>query len=172
MTNLLGLVAIVSSLALLSCTPKVASRASEQWTESKSYDMTAIGARRVGSNKVIALMRVTPKDPDKFKLILSMKVGYGSTPITNAVDIQKPNPDGRIQLVVYGNDIEQKSPEAYSVMAGTLDPDLLGEDRLVAVNLFGLIPQTADSLYLTYGLWEQDDMNQRIEKTYGMKLHQ
>ncbi len=99
-----------------------------------------------------------------------MKVGYGSTPKTKAIDIQQPNPEGRIQLAVYGDDIEQQSPEAYSVMAGTLDASQLGEDRLIAVTFVGLIPLGTDSLYLTYGLWEQDDMSQRIEKTYGMEL--
>ncbi len=60
-TNLLGVVTVILALSAPSCNPKASTRTSEQWTESKSYDMTAVGARRVGENKVVALMRVMPK---------------------------------------------------------------------------------------------------------------
>ena len=50
--------------------------------------MSAVGAMRADGNRTTAVMRISPYNPEKFKMILSMKVGYGERLPTRAVDIQ------------------------------------------------------------------------------------
>ena len=63
-----------------------------------------------------------------------------------------------------------ETPILAAINKEKIDFDSLNGDRLVAINFTNLISNEANSLFVTYGLWEQDDMDQRIENNYGMKI--
>ena len=132
--------------------------------------MSAVGAMRAGGNRTTAVMRISPYKPEKFKMILSMKVGYGESLPTQAVDIQKLSGKGKIQLMPFGRETAMETPVLKAITSEEINFDSLNGDRLVAINFTDIISNEADSLYVTYGLWEQSNMDQRVEKTYGMKI--
>ena len=161
---------VLSSALLLGCGSASRTANTTQWTNSRSYGMSAVGAMRSDDNRTTAVMRISPYKPEKFKLILSMKVGYGESLPTKAVDIQQLPGEGKIQLMPFGRETAKETPILQAITEEKIDFDSLNGDRLLAINFTNLISNEADSLYVTYGLWEQDNINQRVEKTYGMKI--
>ena len=134
---------------------------------SPTYDLNFLRAKFTGkkhSKNVLAVFQVISKDDNNFPPVLSMKLTYSvGTGEEQSFDIQKSN--ARIRITIWGKNIEEKDPAIHNF----IKDKLLQTDKqylILAFYVDDVSKSDFDQMTMTYGLWEKNNMDLRIEKKF------
>ena len=153
-------------LFLISLFSIIATSSSAQ--TSPTYDLNFLRAKFMSkkhSRDVLAVFQVISKDDNNFPPVLSMKLTYsvGTDGEEQSFDIQRSN--ARIRITILGKNIEEKDSNIYNFIKDML----VKTDRkylILAFYVDGVSKSEFDQMTMTYGLWEKNNMDLRIEKKF------
>lgn len=125
-----------------------------------------------GSNDVQASLLMTPIDTKEWPPVLSMRVGVRFNEQTefDYIDIQHHDPQV-VRLTVYDKaTIAEKNPKLYARVRSKLDP-MKAEDNMILFFEFRNVHAGAiRKMTFTYGPWEKQDMEKRVEETFSREF--
>ncbi|KQS89402.1 hypothetical protein [Chryseobacterium sp. Leaf394] len=136
-----------------------------------SYNFDLLSAKYVnieGKNEVILIFKYEPKEGKVFKPIFSMKITYsiGESNLEKTETLNKSNHS----IEFFGNDIDQKNAEIYSLIKDKINLQQNKEFGIVVFSLRNITKDYKEKMKFTYGLWEPEDESIRFEKQYNIKI--
>lgn len=139
----------------------------------QSYDLDFLKAKYIesgNSNEILLIFKYQPKKEKEFKPIVSMKMTYsiGDSGMERTEILDKSNHS----IVAYGNDINQKNAEIYNLIKEKIDLNQKQEFGIFVFHLRNLTQEYVENMTFTYGLWEPENENIRIEKKYEIPIDQ
>lgn len=137
----------------------------------QSYNLDLLTARYSETNdgnEIILVFKYEPKKKKEFKPIFSMKITY----IIGNSEIEKTEilNESKHSIAFYGNDIDKKNTSIYSLISDKIDLNQKEKFGIVVFHLRNLTNDFVDNMKFTYGLWEPENENIRIEKTYDIEI--
>lgn len=137
----------------------------------QSYTLDFLSAKYIGvenNNEIILVFKYEPKKGKVFKPIISMKITYdiGNSESEKTEIMEESNHS----IVFYGNDIDKKNPEIYGVIKEKIDIKQKKKFGIVVFHLRNITQDYIDKMKFTYGLWEPENENIRIERLYNIEI--
>jgi hypothetical protein len=122
---------------------------------------------------VVVVLAVTPIKEEDFPPVLSMKLTYNINDETSekVIDIQNQK-EKKIQIVIYGNQVAEKSPKIYQLIKDRVDLDSGERVMLLAFYLQNISDEPIKHLTLWYGMWEKRNQNKRNEKKFEFDIRE
>ncbi len=168
------LIFAVLIFGFFSCSPKLSTVGKEAIEESESYHVEFVNAARVNGNpdnNLSVVFLVTPKNENSFPPLLSMGLRYIVDGEETYVNLRQQEGEGWIKLVIYGDDVEDKSPKIYSMIKDEIQIDEYEDMLLLVFEFKDKIEMEEKEMSIIYGLWEKDNQNKRIEKRYDFLIN-
>ncbi len=138
--------------------------------ESTSYNLEFVGAKYIDDKKppqIILVLKYEPKDGKEFKPIISAKITYQFDNKGIKTEILE-NPKHSLTFTDRG--VNQKNPEIYEWIKDKIDINQEKEFGLLIFYLNGITKKYVQNMSFTYGLWEPDNLDLRIEKKFEFQV--
>lgn len=138
-----------------------------------TYELRFLNAKFIDTSEdkdVLVLFQVLPIEEKDFPPVLSMKLTYsvGENGVEKTVDIMKSQ--NKVRISVFGPDIDKKHPDIYTLAKEKLDTSKLPY-LVLAIYIDDVASQMFDKMTVTYGLWEKNDLNVRVEKKFPFSIY-
>ena len=137
--------------------------------EPASYKMEFVRAGwlegRDGKKMVVAVFKITPLIED-FKMVLSMRLGYGFNSAMNNADVEATD---KIKFAVFDNNVAEKAWKTYQLIKDRVDltdPNIF----LLQMRFFDLEEDNVEDMTIIYGLWEGENSEVRIEQEFNFHV--
>ncbi len=139
-----------------------------------AHDIKLLKAKIIDSTDkkdVIVLFHVSAKDPKDFPPVVSMRLTYSINDEQEKTRNEIRN-DKNIQIIIYGNDIEQKNKRIYDLIKNQIDTNSKGGFWILAFVLRDVSSEKVKKMTFTYGLWEKRNQDKRVEIKYAFDVEQ
>lgn|GEM_PF-1456041 len=123
----------------------------------------------VGDCAVQVAFLITPIKPEDFPPVISTKVVY-----TTDGGVEKKSdilhPQDNINLTTYGKNIKEKSVILCEQLKDLIDFGSKEDMMLLVFTFFNKEMKGVQNMTMTYGCWEKQDNDQRVETKYSFKV--
>lgn len=124
-----------------------------------------------GANDIQASILVTPLVDEDWPPVLSMRIGFkiNEADSISYIDIQNHAPQ-KVRLTVYDRSVAEKNAKLYAHIRSKLD--LVKDDDLMILwfECRDLHKEAIQRIEISYGLWEKNDLQQRVEERFSMEF--
>ncbi len=119
-------------------------------------------------SRISAVFLVTPKELKDFPPVVSTKVIYslGDEPERKADIMHNDN----VNITVYDKNIKEKSAEIFELVKDQIDLNSNDRMSIFVFNFRELPLKPVEKMTMTYGFWEKNDQNVRVEKKYSFNV--
>ncbi|MDA3842944.1 MAG: hypothetical protein PF588_01075 [Candidatus Kapabacteria bacterium] len=132
--------------------------------------LRAMNLENENSKAVLVLFHVSPKKKEDFPPVVSMKLGYkiSDSGIEKSINISKSK--GIVELQLFDKSIREKSPAIYNVIKDKIDINIESKFWILAFYYFNSGDEAVDKMTMTYGLWEKNNHDIRIEEKFEFNV--
>ena len=139
------------------------------FSDKPSYSLRFLKAVLTGSSDkkdVMLLFYATPNnDKMDWSPVLSMKITYSlNKGPEKTIDVLKK--ENNATITVYDGSLTEKKPELYEMIKEKLRYIRSDDFLILAFNLRDISSETIEQMTFTYGLWEKNDQDMRVERKY------
>lgn len=144
-----------------------------QAPEASKYNMELLSMIRSGEpqqyNDIQASLLITPIDTADYPPVLSMRIGYrvNDQDSITYIDIQKQVPQ-QVRLTIYGETLPEKNPKLYARIGSKLDFENQKDLMILFFEFKDISREKIQKVSITYGLWEKNNLDRRVEETFSM----
>ena len=148
-----------------------------QAPEVSKYNMELGSMIRSGEpqqyNDIQASLLLTPKDTADYPPVLSMRIGYrvNDQDSITYIDIGKQQPQ-QVRLTIYGETLPEKNPKLYARIGSKLDFEKQQDLMILFFEFRNLSREKIQKVSITYGVWEKNNLERRVEETFSMEFEE
>jgi hypothetical protein len=120
---------------------------------------------------VIVLFHVSAKDEKDYPPVLSMRLTYSVNDETEKTrsEIRK---DKNIHIVIFGKNIKEQNKAIYNLIKDKIDTSGKQDFMILGFYLNDISSDKVKKMTFTYGLWEKQNQDIRVEKKYEFEVEQ
>ncbi len=124
-----------------------------------------------GLNDIQASILVTPIKAKDWPPVLSMRIGYriNDRDSITYIDIQNHQPQ-KVRLTIYDRTVAEKNPKLHARIRSKLDQVKDEELLILWFEFRDLTDEAIRKIAITYGPWEKNDLEKRVEETFVMEF--
>ena len=122
-----------------------------------------------GDGGVQVVFLITPIKQEDFPPVISTKVVYS----IDGGESQKSDilhPHDNINLTTYGKNMKEKAPALYERIKGLVDFTSKEDIMILVFTFLGNEMKGVHNMTMTYGCWEKQNNDQRVEKEYAFSV--
>jgi hypothetical protein len=139
------------------------------FSDKPSYSLRFLKAVLTGSSDkkdIMLLFYATPNNDKKdWPPVLSMKITYSlNKGPEKTIDVLKK--ENNATITVYDGSLTEKKPELYEMIKEKLRYIRSDDFLILAFDLRDISSETIEQMTFTYGLWEKNDQDMRVERKY------
>jgi len=144
--------------------------------DTSTYDMKFLRAKITDTSamkSILVLFQVTTKEEKDFPPVISMRLNYTlciASDRHEVISTTLGKKDSKAKIIIFGNNVKAKDKYVYNLIKDKIDTTYKRDYWILAFFFRNASKDIVQKMDLTYGLWEKNNPDMRVEKKYEFEV--